>query len=355
VAGGNVGGHLITPDSTRVVFSGDLLIDGQQDLFSAPIGAASGQTQLNMNTVGGNVSIVDVTPDSSRVVYAGAMTTAGQFDLYSASTLAPGNQLTLTTNSLGALGGGGFFRILLTPDGSRVVYSTIYTTENVFDVYSASVTAEGTQVNLTNLTAGQNLGTILLSPDSNFVVYTVDLDNNASFESLFAADLLGQNPPVQLNDPLVAGGQIGPFDFFIAPDSQTVIYKADQDVVGEKKLFAAALPSLTMDVPGDFNDDGTVDAADYVVWRRNEVLNDPLPNDNDLTTQAERYELWRITFGSMAGSGAGSSENSIFAIPEPASPLLLIVGVAGCLSRSAARYRHKSPRRSRGLVMFWVA
>ncbi|MCI0748743.1 MAG: PEP-CTERM sorting domain-containing protein [Verrucomicrobia subdivision 3 bacterium] len=48
---------------------------------------------------------------------------------------------------------------------------------------------------------------------------------------------------------------------------------------------------------GDFNSDGNVDAADYVVWRKNDVANAPLPNDAGLTTQGGRYGLWRSNFG----------------------------------------------------------
>ena len=37
---------------------------------------------------------------------------------------------------------------------------------------------------------------------------------------------------------------------------------------------------------GDYNDDDKVDAADYVVWRKNETANDPLPNDNGAATSS---------------------------------------------------------------------
>jgi hypothetical protein len=64
-------------------------------------------------------------------------------------------------------------------------------------------------------------------------------------------------------------------------------------------------------VPGDFNGNGTVDAADYVVWRKT----DPTP---------ERYNLWRTNFGRTAGGAALSGA----AVPEPTSWLLLILGAA---------------------------
>jgi formylglycine-generating enzyme required for sulfatase activity len=62
---------------------------------------------------------------------------------------------------------------------------------------------------------------------------------------------------------------------------------------------------------GDFNDDGTVDAADYVVWRKNGG------------TQ-EEFETWRANFGATAGSGALSNTE----VPAPASALLLLLGTA---------------------------
>jgi hypothetical protein len=63
-------------------------------------------------------------------------------------------------------------------------------------------------------------------------------------------------------------------------------------------------------IPGDFNNDGAVNAADYVVWRKS--INTP-----------EGYNLWRTNYGRTSGSGslvAGS-------VPEPS--LLALVAIAG--------------------------
>jgi hypothetical protein len=51
---------------------------------------------------------------------------------------------------------------------------------------------------------------------------------------------------------------------------------------------------ITTAVPGDFNSDGTVDAADYVVWRI---------GLGTTYTQSD-YDLWRVNFGQTSGSGA---------------------------------------------------
>jgi hypothetical protein len=86
-------------------------------------------------------------------------------------------------------------------------------------------------------------------------------------------------------------------------------------------------------VLGDFNSDGMVDAADYVVWRKNDGTDNRLPNDNALGTpiREAHYELWRSRFGK--GAGAGSSIDRS-AVPEPScflltSTILLIVLVNG--------------------------
>jgi hypothetical protein len=71
---------------------------------------------------------------------------------------------------------------------------------------------------------------------------------------------------------------------------------------------------------GDFNFDGTVDAADYVTWR----MSDGTPDD---------YDAWRANFGVTVGSG--SMANSLGqAVPEPAVFTMVVAGaVVGLLRR----------------------
>jgi hypothetical protein len=86
--------------------------------------------------------------------------------------------------------------------------------------------------------------------------------------------------------------------------------------------------------PGDFNNDGRVDAADYVVWRKNEGTMNSLPNDNNIggTIGSAHYNLWRANFGTTAGSGSALSGA---VVPEPTiTVLLLIIATPGwCLGR----------------------
>ena len=69
-------------------------------------------------------------------------------------------------------------------------------------------------------------------------------------------------------------------------------------------------------VPADYNGNGFVDAADYVLWRKG----DPLQNevDNPGTVSAADYIAWRERFGN--GSAAASSLSTA-SVPEPATSM----------------------------------
>ena len=82
---------------------------------------------------------------------------------------------------------------------------------------------------------------------------------------------------------------------------------------GEVTLTAA--PGL---VPGDFNGNGTVDAADYTVWR------DGLGS----TYTPEDYDVWKAHFGQTAGSGSAGASPSHTAVPEPFGIVTITIGVA---------------------------
>jgi len=78
---------------------------------------------------------------------------------------------------------------------------------------------------------------------------------------------------------------------------------------------------------GDYNANGIVDAADYVVWR------DSLGasgaglaadgNGDSMVTQLD-YDIWKANFGTTAGGAGSSAQHS--AVPEPSTVLLLVVG-----------------------------
>ena len=96
---------------------------------------------------------------------------------------------------------------------------------------------------------------------------------------------------------------------------------------------ATAFVVVPMPLIGDFNNNGVVDAADYVVWR-NASPTDMLPNDDTPgAVDASDYADWRANFGKSAP--ASSAVLGASAAPEPAGVLLLFIAIlAGGLVRN---------------------
>jgi hypothetical protein len=69
----------------------------------------------------------------------------------------------------------------------------------------------------------------------------------------------------------------------------------------------------------DYNGNGRVDAADYVLWRKGSPLAD---GNNDSLVNILDFNLWRANFGAIVGSGAGNG-GAVGSVPEPASGALL--------------------------------
>jgi hypothetical protein len=69
-------------------------------------------------------------------------------------------------------------------------------------------------------------------------------------------------------------------------------------------------------IPGDHNQDGSVDAADYVMWRKTDSGN------------IQGYDDWVANFGESLGSGGRSG-----AVPEPTTAVLVLLGACAALIR----------------------
>ncbi len=87
--------------------------------------------------------------------------------------------------------------------------------------------------------------------------------------------------------------------------------------------------ALFAPIPGDFNLDGKVNAADYVVWRKG--ISVPPTQTN--------YDIWRANFGQPAGAGA-TNQSFGRGTPEPAAFVLVLTAAlicfAGCRQRTLA-------------------
>jgi hypothetical protein len=151
-----------------------------------------------------------------------------------------------------------------------------------------------------------------------------DLESASSYDPAFVA----------AHGPLVTDSMQAMFD---ALDTGTAYFDIHTSAFpnGEIRGFVVF-------VPGDFNDDGIVSAADYVIWKKTEGTIEeghPADADNSNVVDAADYAIWRENFGSTRhdqhehnhGNGAGASLAAN--VPEP-STLALLAIVLGAPRRS---------------------
>jgi hypothetical protein len=87
---------------------------------------------------------------------------------------------------------------------------------------------------------------------------------------------------------------------------------------------------------GDYNDDGNVDAADYVTWRNGGPLENETQTIDAITP--EDYDEWRAHFGAITVSNQVPAGD---AVPEPASTVVLTMALI-----LASLFRRKSKAES---------
>jgi hypothetical protein len=119
---------------------------------------------------------------------------------------------------------------------------------------------------------------------------------------------------------LVLRGFKGEYDITVTYNGQDYVLPA---VLNDDMSVVVSLP-FSIGLPGDYNGDGTVDAADYVVWRKG-TLNGQ-----------EGYNDWRANFGRSATVGTG-----LASVPEPMAAVLIMMG---CAATWTLRHKRSSFR-----------
>jgi hypothetical protein len=123
----------------------------------------------------------------------------------------------------------------------------------------------------------------------------------------------------------------------------------DIDTIGVS-LFFAGLASVTVDeiftsagLPGDYNLDGAVNAADYTVWQDNLGENVSLPNENPAAStrgivDAEDLVFWKSRFGQTFPAAAGGA-GGVSAVPEPGTWLMCCLAATLVMAPCRGRMR----------------
>jgi hypothetical protein len=107
------------------------------------------------------------------------------------------------------------------------------------------------------------------------------------------------------------------------------------------KIYFDLTPSFDVvqtGLPGDFNGDWTVNAADYTLWRNSQGTsgsNLPADANGDGEVDNEDFLVWKSHYGESIGLGGAGS----IAVPEPGACLLGLLGSTILLGRRGCRLR----------------
>jgi autotransporter-associated beta strand protein len=110
--------------------------------------------------------------------------------------------------------------------------------------------------------------------------------------------------------------------------TSSATFKDDEYFAG-----TGVLTVLPAGVPGDYNGNGVVDAADYVLWRNGGPLQNEVASTG--TVDGADYDAWRARFGNTSGSGSGLSQGAN--VPETVSVVLLGIAAVCCLATTRRR------------------
>jgi hypothetical protein len=189
------------------------------------------------------------------------------------------------------------------------------------------------------ISPGESAGALNLNGDYEQSIdgdLLIELASASSFDELLisgTATLAGTLEVTLLDDfeisgehyltILTASAVTGDFDTELLPSLPDVMFDVIYNATSVVLHIAAS--SLT----GDYNHDGTVDAADYVMWRKT-------------GGSPDEYNDWKENFGRTLFAGSGSDAAEDPAVPEPAIVVLVVVACTPLAWLSNLHRRHRS-------------
>lgn len=240
VLGGDAGVNAISADSSTVIFGGDVVTDGRSEIWSVPI-HGPWQDSIKLNppvTPGGGVAGIAKTSAGgpNRVLFQGDLEVDGRMDLWSALADGPeGSAIPISGSVVPGGAGVGFFRIA---DAQRVVFLGDLSRAGQGWLYSRALDGSGSRTTLTDLNASPDatVSQMQVAPDGRFVAY--------EYISSPGEETILRRVPV-------AGGAVETLTpqfwpaftsldrFVVAADSRGVFFLADTSFDGALALWIA--------------------------------------------------------------------------------------------------------------------
>lgn len=236
-------------DSEWVVFLADKDTDDITELYAVEDDNGGSEPIKLSETLPANGKVLDfaISPDKTLIAYLAGQEAATKFELYVVPVDAAdsGYKADSAYNVSGTIPNfsSDVKSFAWSPDSSSLVFLADIDTLGTDELYM--VNSDGTNLhNINGPTAGVvEIGEFSWSDDSRYVAYKVyNLNTPAEFIGINSHDSQSPNPSdpgysVRLNPSLVSGGSIKAFSW--VPNSNLVVYLADQDVLGQNELFYA--------------------------------------------------------------------------------------------------------------------
>jgi hypothetical protein len=180
--------------------------------------------------------------------------------------------------------------------------------------------------------------------------WTRQLGTSASDDSrAISADGLGNIYLSGSTGGSLGGPNAGSFDAFVAKyidgpagdyngndvidAADYIVWRKNGGTETDYNTWRASFGNTALGPFGDFNSDAAIDAADYVAWRKGVATGAYTQDD---------YNTWRANFGAPAAGAAAVAQSAFpMPVPEPGTLALSAIAVASICGRRCSEHRKR--------------